>query len=213
VNSHPDATRQPRAFEGWSLLGFLLGLLLVALVSVAAMHPDTNGARMLIRITARSSLFFFLLAFTASASACLWPGLITQWQRRNRRYFGLAFAGSHLLHAGAIIAFARLDPEAFALATNRVTEFTGAIAYVFILAMAATSFGASAAWIGRRAWTILHTVGSYYIWISFAIAFGKRSLQGPVYPAAVCLLVVALGLRYGAALQRARRERSRGALG
>jgi DMSO/TMAO reductase YedYZ heme-binding membrane subunit len=99
------------------------------------------------------------------------------------------------------------------LATNRVTEFTGAIAYVFILAMAATSFGASAAWIGRRAWTILHTVGSYYIWISFAIAFGKRSLQGPVYPAAVCLLVVALGLRYGAALQRARRERSRGALG
>jgi len=213
MSARTPATKEPRPFEGWPLLGFLLGLLLIALVSVAAMHPDTNGARMLIRITARSSLVFFLLAFTASASACLWPGLITQWQRRNRRFLGLAFAGSHLLHAAAIITFARLDPQAFALATNRVTEFTGAIAYLFILAMAATSFDASAAWIGRRAWTILHSVGSYYLWISFAIAFGKRSLQGPVYPAAVCLLVLALGLRYGAALQRARRQRSRGALG
>ena len=191
-------------FEQWRLLAGIAALLALACAALLTLSPDASGARMVIRFTARTSLVLFCLAFCASAMARLWPGPLTRWQRRNRRMLGLSFATSHLLHAGAIVLFAALDPGGFHQATNLVTYINGGIAYLFIIAMAATSFRQSAAWIGPRAWSILHTCGTYYLWISFLIAFGKRFMLGPVYPLAVALLVAALAIRLAAHLHVAR---------
>ena len=54
-------------------------------------------------------------------------------------------------------------------------------AYLCIAAMTATSFDRTAAWLGPRKWRLLHLVGGWYIWISFAVAVGKRVPQGPIY--------------------------------
>jgi hypothetical protein len=82
---------------------------------------EVDGVRMVIRFTARTSLLFFCLAFIAAALARLWPNAWTRWQCRNRRYLGVTFAASHAIHAVAIMAFAIMDPAAFAAATSIVS--------------------------------------------------------------------------------------------
>lgn len=184
-----------RTPQGWRLLGFLsLGLLLLA-AAVLALDPSVEGVRRLIRVTARTSLLLFLLAFTASAAARHWPGAWTRWQVRNRRYLGLGFAVSHTIHALAIATFAQLDPVAFHQASSVGNFISGGIAYGFIVLLAATSFDATAAWLGRPAWQRLHLAGMYYLWISFMITFGKRIPMSPAYVVPIVVLLLALAFR------------------
>ena len=142
---------------------------------------EVDGVRMVIRFTARTSLLFFCLAFSADALARLWPNAWTRWQRRNRRDLGVTFAASHGLHAIAIAAFATMDPAGFAAATNLASYVFGGIGYAFIIAMTATSFDRTAAAIGPRATRILHLSGGYYLWFQFMVSFGKRIPDMPPY--------------------------------
>ena len=156
---------------------------------------EVEGVRMVIRFTARSSLLLFCLAFSAAALARLWPNGWTRWLRRNRRQLGLTFAASHALHAGAIFAFAQMDPAGFAAATNLASYIFGGIGYAIIIAMAATSFDRSAAAIGPRAWRALHLWGGYYLWAQFVISFGKRIPAMPFYSLFLIPLFAVLALR------------------
>ena len=183
-------------FEGGRLtLTVTIILLAAVLVPYLLLDDVVESARMIIRGTARTSLLLFLMAFAASAMARVFPGWLTSWQRRNRRYLGLAFAVSHALHLVAIVIFARLDPVAFWQVTNTSMVVTGGLAYLFLAAMAATSFDRASALIGTRAWSLLHRVGAWYIWLSFAVAFGRRAAIDPVYWPAMLLIAAALVIR------------------
>lgn len=188
-----------RLLEGWPLLG-LLSLILVAVsgLCLASLAYEVAGVRMVIRITARTSLVLFALAFSAQAMLTLWPSTLTRWQRRNRRQLGLAFAVSHTIHAAAIMAFATLDPQGFHEHAMPGTLVSGGIAYAFIVAMAATSFDRTAAWIGPAAWRTLHWLGGYYLWVSFIVTNGKRIGQSPLYALPVVLMLAILLLRIAA---------------
>src|SRR5579871_5443707 len=183
-------------FEGWRLF-FVLALILAALcLAIAGFRQfDVDGVRMVVRFTARTSLLFFCLAFSAAALARLWPNAWTRWQRRNRRYLGVTFAASHALHAGALIAFAKMDPPGFADATNLASYVFGGIGYAVIIAMTATSFDRTAAAIGPRAWQLLHRVGGYYLLLQFTVSFGKRIPAMPLYGLFLIPLFAVLALR------------------
>ena len=183
-------------FEGWRLF-WVLSLTLTALcLWIASMRQfEVDGVRMVIRFTARTSLLFFCLAFSAAALARLWPNGWTRWQRRNRRYLGVTFAASHGLHAIAIAGFAVMDPIAYAAATNAASYIFGGIGYAFIIAMAATSFDRSARAIGPRAWRLLHLTGGYYLLFQFMISFGKRIPDMPLYALFLIPLVIVFALR------------------
>jgi len=173
--------------NGWRLTG-LLSLLMLAMVAYLLMiHPDVEGLRLAIRATARTSLVLFALAFSAAALARLAPCGVTRWQRRNRRYLGVSFAVSHGVHLAALIALARTDATLFWTLTNPANIVLAGTAYLFIAAMTATSFDRTAAWLGARRWRLLHLVGGWYIWLSFAAAIGKRLPQGPVYWSMIAL--------------------------
>lgn len=188
-----------RLLEGWSLLGLLSLLLLAGSGLCLASHGyDVAGVRAVIRITARTSFVLFALAFSAQAMLTLWPSALTRWQRRNRRQLGLAFAVSHTIHAAAILAFARMDPQAFHEHATTGTLVSGGIAYAFIVAMAATSFDRTAAWMGPAAWRTLHWLGGYYLWVSFIVTNGKRIGQSPLYALPVVLMLALLLLRIAA---------------
>jgi DMSO/TMAO reductase YedYZ heme-binding membrane subunit len=146
----------------------------------------------------------FLAAFTAAALFQLWPNAWTRWQRQNRRYLGVAFAFSHGVHLAAIFWMQHIQPVEFAQRVNAITWLGGGLAYVFIAAMTATSFDRTAAMIGPRAWKILHTVGSYYIWLIFANSYIGRALAMPEYIPAAAIVLLALGLRIAARLSRPR---------
>lgn len=190
--------RSPRSnwFEGWRLFAVLMLTLTALSLWIAGMRGfEVDGARMAIRFTARTSLLFFCLAFSAGALARLWPNGWTRWQRRNRRYLGVTFAGSHALHAVAIAAFAAIDPAGFVAATSAATYVFGGIGYAFIIAMTATSFDRTAAAIGPRAWRILHLSGGYFLWFQFMVSFGKRVPGMPLYALFLIPLLAVMAVR------------------
>lgn len=175
--------------NGWRLTGLLSLLLGVMAAGFLALHPDVEGLRLVIRSTARTSLVLFALAFSAAALVRMAPSDATRWQRRNRRYLGVSFAVSHALHLAALIALAWTDNELFWALTTPANIVLAGAAYLFIAAMTATSFDRTAAWLGARTWRLLHLVGGWYVWVSFAVAVGKRVPQGPVYWAMMALVI------------------------
>ncbi len=193
-------------FEGWRLFGVLTLTLIALCVWIAGMRQfEAEGVRMVIRFTARTSLLFFCLAFSAAALARLYPNAWTRWQRRNRRALGVTFAASHGLHAIAIGLFAAMDPTGFAAATSPASYIFGGIGYAFIIAMTVTSFDRTAAAIGPRVWRMLHLSGGYYLLLQFTVSFGKRIPEMPLYGVFLIPLLAVLALRL-IAMTRAERR-------
>lgn len=193
--------------NGWRLTG-LLSLALAAMVGAfLALHMgDVEGLRLAIRATARTSLVLFVMAFAAAAMVELMPNDWTRWQRRNRRYLGVSFAVSHFLHLAVLIALARVDNDLFWKLTNPANIILAGAAYVLLTAMTATSFDGAVLWLGVRRWRLLHLVGGWYIWITFAVSIGKRLPQGPIYWAMMALLLAAGLVRLIAMARRSRTE-------
>jgi DMSO/TMAO reductase YedYZ heme-binding membrane subunit len=198
--------------NGWRLVGVLSLLLTAMSLWLLATHGwDVESVRLVIRATARASLVLFVLAFTASALVDLVPSEATRWQRRNRRYLGVSFAVSHFIHLAAILALASIDKALFWTLTNINTIVLAGAAYLFIAAMTATSFDRSAAWLGPRKWRLLHLVGGWYIWISFAVAIGKRVPLDRFYWPMAALVLAAAIVRLIAMFKRNRRRVALGA--
>lgn len=182
--------------EGWRLSASLFALIGAGtLLTSVLCGPSPEVLGWLIRMTARSSLILFCLAYSAGASAQLFPGRFSAWQRRNRRHLGLSFAGSHLVHALTILALAHYQPESFALHLRARSPVPGLVAYALILAMALTSSDRAQAWLGMRAWKTLHSLGALYVWLAFAKAFWIRVPGQPLYLLGLALLVFVMGLR------------------
>lgn len=171
----------------WSaiIIGTAVGLIFI--------FQGVNEAswRIAIRLTARTSCILFLLAFCASALRRFRSTVFTNWLLRNRRYLGLSMAVSHGFHAVAIAGVAIFTSE------NMVRDNHGGnLGYLFILMMTITSFEAPAAILGRRNWRILHTVGMYYLWLSFTFSFSQRLHESwLIYTPFTVVLILALGLR------------------
>jgi methionine sulfoxide reductase heme-binding subunit len=187
--------KSPIELQGWRLVAAIAALLVIMAVGVVLVDPGVPGIRSVIRLTARTSLLLFLLTFTASAAWRRWRGAWTRWQLANRRYLGLSFAVSHGLHLVAIIAFAQLAPVQFDQASDPSTRFVGEIGYAFIVAMTVTSFDTSAAWLGRRAWKILHTTGAWYLWLVFLLSYLSRAVHDAHYWIGVAVVLFALVVR------------------
>lgn len=192
--------------HGWPLVGVAAILILAAVALVIAVTADPiEEVSRVIRLTARTSVVLFLLAFTASAAWRFWPNAWTRWQRQNRRYLGVSFAFSHGVHLVAILTLLRMAPEQMADVTT-ITWIGGGLAYLFIAAMTATSFDRTTQMIGPRAWKILHTTGSYYIWLIFANSYISRAAMIPEYIPAALLVVLALALRIAARVAKTRAQ-------
>jgi DMSO/TMAO reductase YedYZ heme-binding membrane subunit len=180
------------AFERWKIVAFsalAVGMMLAVIWSIYGVGEP--GMRVAIRATARTSCVLFIIAFVAAALCRLWPNTFTQWLLKNRRYFGLSMAVSHTYHA---IAWSGLW-----LATSGTSpkfDPLGILGYVFLFAMTVTSFDRPAAWIGKRAWKILHNAGMHYFWLAFIFEFGTKIFKSiPIYLPLTVLLVAAMILR------------------
>ena len=79
----------------------------------------------------------------------------------------------HTAHLLLIIKLVRFGGD-FEFAASNIP---GAIVYLVILAMFATSFDSTTRWLGRRKWKILHTFGLWVIFLAFAQREIPRSLE------------------------------------
>ena len=100
-----------RGLHGWPIVGVATVVVLLCSAIMVPMGAEpVDQVRGVIRITARTSVALFLLAFTASSLWQLWPNAWTRWQRQNRRYLGVSFAASHGIHLAALVALYRIAP-------------------------------------------------------------------------------------------------------
>jgi DMSO/TMAO reductase YedYZ heme-binding membrane subunit len=165
---------------------------------IAADGAGVEGVRLAIRITARTSVALFLLAFTAAPLARLFPGPFTRWQRANRRWLGLAFASSHAVHAAAIVALARLHPVTFGELVPPAALIFGSVGYFFVVAMAVTSSDRAVALLGPRFWKAIHLTGAIWLWGAFMNSNLSRALRNEMdylHWTGVAILVAALTVR------------------
>lgn len=169
----------------------LLGLSLFILIP----HWDVDSWRSLIRTTARTSLLFFLAAYTASSLSQRWPSRVTLWMRDRRKQWGLLLLASHLIHLLGIMFFWQMAPDAFAQQVSKVNLITGGVAYLFLFAMGLTSHPALAKRLGAKPWAHLHTWGMHYLLLSFLVANGKRIPIDNIYVLPTMLLALGLGIR------------------
>lgn len=184
----------------------MMVLVTIMAAALLAIHSvSAEGVHLVVRATAWTSFAFFLLAFTAASNCVLLSNGFARWQRGNRRYLGLSFAYSHLIHAIAILAYVRFAPELFWQDRTPIGNIPGLVGYVFIALMAFTSFDRTAKLVGPRRWRLIHVLGVWIIWVDFTLAFGKRIPQGPAYAVATAIAVAALALRI-AAIRRRRNQ-------
>jgi DMSO/TMAO reductase YedYZ heme-binding membrane subunit len=192
--------------HGWPIVGWATLVVASIVAAILAMDGSEAGVRMAIRATARTSVVLFAAAFAASALRRLRPSPATRWLLANRRQLGVSFAVSHFLHLALILAlyqwsFARLRAE-----TPMVTLLVGGLGYVFIAAMAATSFDRPAARLGPRWWWRLHTAGGWLVWFIFFQSFNLQAPRRPILIPFALLIDAVLVVRITAA--RARRART-----
>lgn len=163
-----------RTLGGWSLFCWIGALILAISALILALNPDTTEAvRSVIRATARTSFALFLVAFVASSLATLVPNGLTRGLMRERRYIGLSFAFSHLVHLLAILAYGVLNPQ-FWPGRNALTNAPGTLGYLFIALLALTSFRFASRHMSAAAWKRLHTAGIWVIAAIFGYSFFKR---------------------------------------
>jgi methionine sulfoxide reductase heme-binding subunit len=163
--------------KGWWILGVSAIVSALMLGVIGAIDGWTEPAvRMAIRATARVSCLLFLMAFVAAPLHRLWATNLSQWLVQNRRFLGLSMVVSHGFHAVTLVALHVVTngqhPQISPLAM---------LGYVFLMAMAVTSFQTTAKAIGRRAWRILHTAGMHYFWLAFMMEFATRALSSWIY--------------------------------
>jgi DMSO/TMAO reductase YedYZ heme-binding membrane subunit len=206
----PTATATPPAFryQGWSLFNLIAALVLLMTALILIINPDlTEGVRSAIRATARSSFVLFLLAFTASAFAVLVPSTLSKSLVRERRFIGLAFAFSHLVHALLIYWYGQLNTE-FWPGRTTLGNVPGTVGYVFILLLALTSFKSTTRLIGTTAWKRLHTTGMWVVAAIFAYSNFKRIPMSDWYVLPFGLICAATAIRLVGKLAQANKRQS-----
>ncbi|MEO9132671.1 MAG: hypothetical protein ABI240_15890 [Sphingomonas sp.] len=162
-----------------------LGLAIATAAYLAHGGWTYEGAAAAARLTARVSFLWFLIAWSASALARLWPGGWRTALLRHRRSVGLGFAASHTVHLGALL----IAILVFDHGTKLATVVGGGIGYLFVLAMAVTSNDASVRKLGPRRWRLLHATGGYVIAGIFAFSYLGRVRADPVLAVPMLALI------------------------
>jgi len=180
----------------WKLFGALSAAVALITAVTFSLAPDpVQSLQYAVRVTARTSFILFLAVFLASALARSAPSALTRALVRERRYLGLSFAFSHLLHAVALIVYVRTAPEAFWTGRTPASNIPGSIGYLLILLLAITSFMVPARFIGPDNWKKLHSVGVWVIAVIFAASFLTRIPHHVGYAVPGAIMVAAMLLR------------------
>lgn len=136
---------------------------------------NAEAAAAAARFTARFSFFWFIVAWSASALAKLWPGGWRAVLLRRRRAVGLGFAAAHFVHLAALL----IAVLVFATPRSLTTIYGGGFGYLMVALMALTSNDWSVRMLGSRNWKVLHTFGGIVIAGIFFTSYLGRLEEEP----------------------------------
>lgn len=189
-------TNSGSGLRGWTLFALLSLAVLLFATSTMLWHTElVDALRSAIRVTARTSFTLFLLTFLASSLVILLPNQSTKALLRERRFLGLSFAFSHLVHGILILIYAQMFPETFWNGRTATANIPGSVGYLFILLLTITSFPVMVRLLGFNIWKLLHSTGSWVIAAIFCLSFYKRIPMHPWYLIGFSIMVSAIVLK------------------
>ena len=190
-----NITPQKKINWDWSLVKLIVLISILYFVQLYYFNGfNEESTRQAIRISARIAVVLFSMAFGASALHRLTKNPITWWMRMNRKYLGISFAVLHLIHLCFLLILQQNFHPVFNMAKT-VSLLGGGLAYVFLILMLLTSFKRFSKYLSPKNWTLLHTVGGYWIWFIFIRTYLKRAMTESEYMPIVVMLIGAVLIR------------------
>jgi sulfoxide reductase heme-binding subunit YedZ len=210
---------QHRLLNGWPFFWMIAGLTFAAMVTgyllIGVATPE--AAVNMIRLSVQLASPWVFLAFVATPMTQLFPGNLSKWLLRNRRYLGLSFAAGFGWQAVFICVLFALHATYYWEELHNATDlFLRMASYVFLFALTITSFFPVRRRMRPKHWRWLHLVGIWYFWAAIWASYAPMALSSDaktidfVYTA---IGLVALSLRIAAYLNSRFGQRDEGVEG
>ncbi len=171
---------QHRVLNGWPLFYLIalltLGGMIAGMLIIGISSPEATVK--LIRLSVQFASPWIFIAFVTSALVTLFPGAISQWLLRNRRYTGLSFAAGFAWQAVFIAVLLHLYPAYYWDELHKTSDLVGrSLSYVLLLALAVTSFYPVRRKMSRAQWHWLHLIGIWYFWAAIWVSYAEQALS------------------------------------
>ena len=199
---------QYRLLNGWPLFFLIAAVTFAAMVTaylvIGADSPE--AAISLIRLSVQFASPWVFLAFIARPMTQLFPGNLSKWLLRNRRYLGLSFAagfGWQAVFIGVLLALH--NAYYWEEMHNDIDLLLRMASYVFLVALTITSFYPVRRKMRPEHWRWLHLVGIWYFWAAIWASYAPMALSSNAKTVDVVYAVVglaALALRAAAYLRK-----------
>lgn len=156
-----------RAINGWNLF-WLLGALVTACTLMEITKFDLSqpaDVSEMIGYSVRWAVPFIYFVLAASAMPVLFPGAVSQWWLRSRKYVGLVFAVAMAWQGAFIFMLSSLYTDYYYSDVYVLRdESEGTSGYILLTAMVLTSFKFGRQWLSTIQWKTLHRCGVYFLW-------------------------------------------------
>ena len=167
ISGDVTAVLKHKAINGWRLF-WLISIPMSVVMVFAVMGIDMStgdGVSHMIGYSVRWAVPFIYLVVAASAAPVLFPGSLSTWLLRNRKYIGMCFAVAMAWQGLFIFMMSSFFrdyyfEEIFYLRD----ELEGSTGYIFLTAMVLTSFQFGRKYLSPTQWKLLHRSGVYFLW-------------------------------------------------
>lgn len=156
-----------KAINGWYLYWLITLPMTVFLVlnTVAADLGNPEDVSHLISYSVRWSVPFIYFVLAASSMPVVFPGDLSRWWARNRKYIGLVFATAMAWQGAFIFLVSTVHSDYYYSDIYYLRdELEGSSGYIFLAAMVFTSFEFGRRLITARQWKLIHKSGVYFLW-------------------------------------------------
>jgi sulfoxide reductase heme-binding subunit YedZ len=182
-------------FNGWPFFYLIAGLTFAGMVAgwglIGTATPEATVE--LIRLSVQFASPWIFIAFVTSPLQQLFPGSVSKWLARNRRYTGLSFAAGFGWQAVCIAALFALHPSYYGEQLHNTVDLIGRIAsYIFLIAMTVTSFLSVRRKMRPEHWRWLQLVGIWYFWAVIWGTYAEHTLSSAVRTIDVVYTVLGL---------------------
>ncbi|HUO05687.1 MAG TPA: hypothetical protein VMU16_10875 [Candidatus Binataceae bacterium] len=163
---------------GWKIFAIALPILiLIPLAIISSSGVSHVSVLAAVRSSAVAAFIAFIAPFTASSALAFSPSALTRYVRGRRRYFGIVFAFAMLVHLVCVAWLFQVNPSQ---PVNLPMFTMGAVGYLFVAALFATSFDRTTDWLGPQSWRRLHLIGAWYIWGYFVLIMLRAFHSAPL---------------------------------
>mgnify|MGYP007106921444 FL=1 len=119
----------------------------------------------MISYSVKCAVPFIYLVIAISSLQIIFPGDLSRWLMKNRKYIGLIFAVAMAWQGLFIFIMSYYFHDYyFSEVYYFRDEIEGSIGYIFLTAMVVTSFNFGKKLVDSKQWRIIHKAGIYFLW-------------------------------------------------